>query len=125
MIIISERSAFLHPNTILLIDSQLLDRETRREKVIEAKNREQRLKMRTFKTHGESDLADSSAKADDREDSKDSSSNLRNTLIIQCEQDYENLINAVKKFSVDWSHAIGHILIACYSAGIDPRSGGE
>lgn len=69
--------------------------------MIEAKNREQRLKMRTFKTHGESDLVDSSAKADEREDSKDTSGGLKNTLIVQCEQDYENLINAVREFSID------------------------
>lgn len=79
---------------------QLLDRETRREKVIEAKNREQRLKMKTFKAHGESDFVDSSVKADEREDSKDTSGGLKNALITQCEQDYENLINAVRKFSV-------------------------
>lgn len=75
---------------------QLLDRETRREKVIEAKNREHRLKMRAFKMHGEADLVDSSAKADERDDSKDTSNDLKNTLITQCEQDYENLIEAVR-----------------------------
>lgn len=74
----------------------MFDRETRREKVIEAKNREQRLKMRAFKTHGEADLVDSFAKADVRDDSKDISNSLNNTLITQCEQEYENLIIAVK-----------------------------
>lgn len=81
----------------LLILHQLLDRETRREKVIEAKNREQRLKMKTLKIHGESDFADASSKPDEREDAKESSNSLRNALIAQCEQEYENMINTVRK----------------------------
>lgn len=65
--------------------------------MIEAKNRELRLKMKTLKAHGESDLVDSSLKTDEREEVKESSSeSLRNALIIQCQQDYENLINAVE-----------------------------
>ncbi|XP_072763617.1 dynein axonemal intermediate chain 2 isoform X3 [Anoplolepis gracilipes] len=75
-----------------LLLTALLDRETRREKVIEAKNREARLKMKTLKMHGESDFADSSSKLDERENAKDSSG-LRNALIAQCEQEYENMIN--------------------------------
>ncbi|KYN14063.1 Dynein intermediate chain 2, axonemal [Trachymyrmex cornetzi] len=76
-----------------LLLTALLDRETRREKVIEAKNREQRLKMRTLKMHGESDFTDASLKPDEREESKESSTGLKNTLIVQCEQEYENIIN--------------------------------
>lgn len=64
--------------------------------MIEGKNRELRLKMKTLKTHGESDFIDTSLKPDEREDVKESSSDLRNALIIQCEQEYENLINEVK-----------------------------
>lgn len=76
---------------------QLLDRETRREKVIEAKNREQRLKMKTLKMHDESDFVDASSKLDEREDVKESSGSLRNALIAQCEQEYENMINTVNR----------------------------
>ncbi|XP_025269650.1 dynein intermediate chain 2, axonemal isoform X1 [Camponotus floridanus] len=76
-----------------LLLTALLDRETRREKVIEAKNREQRLKMKTLKMHDESDFIDTSSKSDEREDVKESSNSLRNTLITQCEQEYENIIN--------------------------------
>ncbi|RLU17333.1 hypothetical protein DMN91_009566 [Ooceraea biroi] len=72
----------------------LLDRETRREKVIEAKNRELRLKMKTLKTHGESDFVDAASKPDERDEVKESCSDLRNALITQCEEEYENLINA-------------------------------
>jgi hypothetical protein len=63
--------------------------------VIEAKNRELRLKMKTLKTHGESDFIDTASIPDEREDVKESSNDLRNALITQCEQEYENLINAV------------------------------
>lgn len=76
---------------------QLLDRETRREKVIEAKNREQRLKMKTLKMHDESDFVDTSSKPDEWEDIKESSGSLRNALIAQCEQEYENMINMVNR----------------------------
>jgi len=63
--------------------------------VIEAKNRELRLKMKTLKTHGESDFIDTFSIPDERENVKESSNDLRNALIIQCEQEYENLINMV------------------------------
>ncbi|KAK0090365.1 hypothetical protein PV325_001139 [Microctonus aethiopoides] len=68
-----------------LLLTALLDRETRREKVIEAKNREIRLKMKSVRV--EVDI-----------DSHDGSSNMKNIsykpnrddqLIIQCEQEYE------------------------------------
>lgn len=75
---------------------QLLDRETRREKVIEAKNREQRLKMKTLKTYSESDFIDASIKLDKRTHSKEYFGDLKNALILQCEQEYVNLINAVR-----------------------------
>jgi len=51
--------------------------------------------MKTLKTHGESDFIDTSPMSDEREDVKESSSDLRNALIMQCEQEYENLIDAV------------------------------
>lgn len=51
--------------------------------------------MRTLKMHGESDFTDASVKPDEREDSKESSGGLRNAVIVQCEQEYENTINAV------------------------------
>lgn len=65
--------------------------------MIEAKNREQRLKLKTLKMHGESDFADVSSKPDEREDAKESSDSLRNALIAQCEQEYENMINTVRE----------------------------
>lgn len=65
--------------------------------MIEGKNREQRLKMKTLKMHGESDLADVSSKPDERENTKESSDSLRNALIAQCEQEYENMINTVRR----------------------------
>lgn len=69
--------------------------------MIEAKNREQRLKMRTLKIHGESDFTETASKPDEPEDSKEPSDSLKNTLIMQCEQEYENMINAVRKFSAN------------------------
>lgn len=80
--------------------------------------------MKTFKAHGESDLVDSSVKADEREDSKDTSGGLRNALITQCEQDYENLINAVRKFSIHKQSTLIStecIFICIIPAGINPR----
>lgn len=65
--------------------------------MIEAKNREQRLKMKTLKMHDESDFIDTSSKSDEREDVKESSNSLRNALITQCEQEYENIINTVSR----------------------------
>lgn len=92
----------------------LLDRETRREKVIEAKNREQRLKMRTMKAHGESDLVDVSSKPNEQEDSKETpGANLKNALIVQCEQDYENLINAELVREVE----VNNIELSCVQNG--------
>lgn len=48
--------------------------------------------------HGESDFTDISVKPNEQEDSKESPGDLRNTLIVQCEQEYENMINAVRGF---------------------------
>lgn len=73
-----------------------MDRETRREKVIEAKNREIRLKMKSVRV--EVDI-----------DSHDGSSNMKNTsykpnrddqLIIQCEQEYEAALETVKNYLI-------------------------
>lgn len=50
--------------------------------------------------HGESDFTDASMKPDEREDSKEPSDGLRNAVIVQCEQEYENMINAVREFCV-------------------------
>jgi len=55
--------------------------------------------MKTLKMHGESDFIDTFPKPDQREDFKESSGGLRNALIVQCEQEYENIINAVREFS--------------------------
>lgn len=66
--------------------------------MIEAKNREQRLKMKTQKIHDDSDFIDISTKPDERENTKEPDG-LRTTLITQCEQEYENLINTVRESS--------------------------
>lgn len=70
----------------LQICTQLLDRETRREKVIEAKNRELRLKMKTVRhdsdEHGDGTTGRSLA-------------DLKDPLILQCEQEYQAAIEAV------------------------------
>ncbi|XP_058792515.1 dynein intermediate chain 3, ciliary [Phymastichus coffea] len=63
----------------------LLDRETRREKVIEAKNRELRLKMKTVRQDSSENL-DASAKKRLHD--------LKDPLIAQCEQEYQALIDA-------------------------------
>lgn len=62
--------------------------------------------MKTLKMHGESDFTDISPKPDEREDSKESSGGLRDTLITQCEQEYENMINAVRRFSATEQYLI-------------------
>ncbi|XP_043465587.1 dynein axonemal intermediate chain 2 isoform X4 [Leptopilina heterotoma] len=69
-----------------LLLTALLDRETRREKVIEAKNREQRLKMKTIKPELPSESHEVN-KSEIQESNKDSH-------IVQCEQDYETAIQA-------------------------------
>lgn len=73
---------------------QLLDRETRREKVIEAKNREIRLKMKSFRVEvdpeGHEGHSRGNAKKIRDPDPKD-------PLIMQCEQDYEAAIEVVRK----------------------------
>lgn len=53
--------------------------------------------MKTLKMHGESDFTDASAKPDELEDSF---GGLSNALIVQCEQEYENMINAVRRFCI-------------------------
>lgn len=66
---------------------QLLDRETRREKVIEAKNREIRLKMKSCRVDVEPESAET--KLDQH------NSDAINALLLQCEQDYETALAAV------------------------------
>lgn len=65
-----------------------MDRETRREKVIEAKNRELRLKMKTVRQ-------DSSENAPDAATMKKRLHDLKDPLIIQAEQEYQAIIDAV------------------------------
>lgn len=74
---------------------QFLDRETRREKVIEAKNREIRLKMKTSlrpEVDPESQNGNSRGGAQ-----KSRVLNSQDPLIVQCELDYETAIDAVKR----------------------------
>lgn len=80
--------------------------------MIEAKNREQRLKMRTQKIHSESEL-DASSKQDERESSKESSDSLKNALIEQCEQEYENMINSVRRNFLCHSTIGGQLFWMC------------
>lgn len=89
----SEALTVNHKNDKLLLTA-LLDRETRREKVIEAKNREIRLKMKSLRVNVESEVSNDSAKNNTREDSKQSIVTKRDPLIEQCDQDYENIIEA-------------------------------
>ncbi|XP_008543431.1 dynein axonemal intermediate chain 2 [Microplitis demolitor] len=70
-----------------LLFTALIDRETRREKVIEAKNREIRLKMKSVRVEIDSDGTRSS-----RKNSKTTDAN--NPAIVQCEQEYETAIEA-------------------------------
>ena len=83
-------------NKRILSPFQLFDRETRREKVIEAKNRELRLKM---KTRAES-VEEPAAEEKRLPDSKD-------PILIQAEQDYNATIETVC--------IIFHFLINIYS----------
>lgn len=88
---------------------QLFDRETRREKVIEGKNREQRLKIKTLKTCSEFDFVDVSTKINESTkwvNSKEYTDYLNNIIISQCEQEYINLINTVSGERI-------HILSLC------------
>ncbi|XP_071857511.1 dynein axonemal intermediate chain 2 isoform X1 [Bombus fervidus] len=72
----------------------LLDRETRREKVKEAKNREQRLKMKSLRNiNTETECTIGSTK-NDEEDLKCSNSNTNDAVLIHCEEDYDNAIKA-------------------------------
>lgn len=81
--------------------------------------------------HGESDFTDISPKPDEREDSKESSGGLRDTLIAQCEQEYENMINAVRRFSATEQYLCNQLLtradtfsnIDYYCTGINATGG--
>ncbi|XP_003707045.2 dynein axonemal intermediate chain 2 isoform X1 [Megachile rotundata] len=78
-----------------LLFTALLDRETRREKVIEAKNREIRLKMKSLRnTNVEIDSSTGNAKSEEKVNSKCLNSNVNDILLIHCEEDYENAIKA-------------------------------
>ncbi|KAK2584928.1 hypothetical protein KPH14_002523 [Odynerus spinipes] len=89
----SEALTVNHKNDKLLLTA-LLDRETRREKVIEAKNREIRLKMKSLRVNIESESTNDLSKSNTREDSKQNVLTSKDTLIEQCEQDYENIVEA-------------------------------
>ncbi|XP_076280813.1 uncharacterized protein LOC143209283 [Lasioglossum baleicum] len=78
-----------------LLFTTLLDRETRREKVIEAKNRELRLKMKSLRnTNVEIDYSTGSTKTDEKFDSKHPIPDTNDAIIQICEQEYENAIEA-------------------------------
>lgn len=76
------------------VSKQLLDRETRREKVIEAKNRELRLKMKTVRQDS-GDHADAATRR--------SLADLKDPLIVQCEQEYQATIEAVINQFLKWT----------------------
>ena len=76
-------------------NQQLLDRETRREKVIEAKNRELRLKIKSLRnTNIETEYSGGNSRIDENSDSKNLSTGANDTMILHCEQEYENVIDA-------------------------------
>ncbi|XP_014609987.1 PREDICTED: dynein intermediate chain 2, axonemal isoform X2 [Polistes canadensis] len=92
---LSEALKINHKNDKLLLTA-LLDRETRREKVIEAKNREIRLKMKSLRINVDSDSMNDPSKSNNREDSKQNVLCSKDALIEQCEQDYISIIEAEK-----------------------------
>lgn len=82
--------------------------------------------------HGESDFTDISVKPNEQEDSKESPGDLRNTLIVQCEQEYENMINAVRGFCViEFNQLHAHVYkynftnTDYYCTGINTTSGNK
>ncbi|XP_076663625.1 dynein axonemal intermediate chain 2 isoform X1 [Andrena cerasifolii] len=78
-----------------LLFTALLDRETRREKVIEAKNRELRLKIKSLRnTNIETEYSGGNSRIDENSDSKNLSTGTNDTVILHCEQEYENAIDA-------------------------------
>ncbi|CAK9823903.1 Dynein axonemal intermediate chain 2 [Anthophora retusa] len=76
-----------------LLFTALLDRETRREKVIEAKNREQRLKMKSLR-NTLNNLEIECTMANTKIDEKDSKSHdfKNDSILTYCEEDYKNII---------------------------------
>ncbi|XP_044001615.1 dynein axonemal intermediate chain 2 [Aphidius gifuensis] len=82
----SEALTINQKNDKLLLTA-LLDRETRREKVIEAKNREIRLKMKTTKPDIDGDSHDGPRRLSEK--NKIKIPNANDPLILQCEQEYE------------------------------------
>ncbi|XP_043678098.1 dynein axonemal intermediate chain 2-like isoform X2 [Vespula pensylvanica] len=92
---LSEALKINHKNDKLLLTA-LLDRETRREKVIEAKNREIRLKMKSLRVNVDSEIMNDPSKSNNREDSKQNVLSSKDALIEQCEQDYINITEAEK-----------------------------
>ncbi|KAG7205444.1 hypothetical protein KM043_007436 [Ampulex compressa] len=85
----SEALSINQKNDKLLLTA-LLDRETRREKVIEAKNREQRLKMKCLRPALEANAAALKTGQNDKSNMADS--DLDSPTIVQCEEDYINAI---------------------------------
>ncbi|XP_033330387.1 dynein intermediate chain 3, ciliary isoform X1 [Megalopta genalis] len=84
-----------------LLFTTLLDRETRREKVIEAKNRELRLKMKSLRnTNIEIDYSTGGTKIDEKLDSKHSISDTHDAVLKICEQEYENAIETVSTIKI-------------------------
>nr|XP_034190181.1 dynein intermediate chain 2, axonemal isoform X1 [Osmia lignaria] len=77
-----------------LLFTALLDRETRREKVIEAKNRELRLKMKSLRnTNVEIDSSTINTRTEEKVSSQCLNSNVNN-ILKHCEEDYETAIKA-------------------------------
>ncbi|KAK1132130.1 hypothetical protein K0M31_016263 [Melipona bicolor] len=77
-----------------LLFTALLDRETRREKVKEAKNREHKLKMKSLRnTNYETECPTGNTKNYEN-DPKCLNSNANNAVLIHCEEDYDNAIKA-------------------------------
>ena len=77
-----------------LLFTALLDRETRREKVIEAKNRELRLKMKSLRNiNVEIDSSTINTRTEEKVSSQCLNSNVNN-ILKHCEEDYETAIKA-------------------------------
>ncbi|XP_076639705.1 dynein axonemal intermediate chain 2 [Colletes latitarsis] len=87
-----------------LLLTALLDRETRREKVIEAKNREMRLKMKSLRNiNFEIECSTGNMKIDEKPDSKCLNLGTNDAMLMNCEQDYEDAITTeiAKQAAID------------------------
>ncbi|XP_012269185.3 dynein intermediate chain 3, ciliary isoform X2 [Athalia rosae] len=91
----SEALTMNQKNDKLLLTA-LLERETRREKVIEAKNRETRLKLKSGRLDVEVEVQENSnSKSTDLTKPNDAQKLVESDpVIIQCEQDYQQAIDA-------------------------------